>query len=122
MDTRDTDSMEDKSYFAVIRKLDQHSASIDRIEDTISSIISKQEKHETRFDTTFEKLTSAITGIDKKLETVIATNTAKNVVWENIVKYIVPLLIAAIAAFWTYDQYLETQLHSIPLLQQQHQH
>jgi hypothetical protein len=94
--------MDDKEKWELTRQGSDNAKDIVAINEKLSGVINRQEKHEVRFEQTFEKLSDSLAGINTKLEVVIAQSTTKESTFKNITPYVVAFMMMSCTALVTY--------------------
>lgn len=108
--SRIDDTMDDTQYYELIRKVDKLNNIQETTDKTISNIIERQEKHETKFEAVVENLAASVAGIDKKLEVFVARLSGSSTTWDKLTAIGPTIVIAIVSGFWAYNQHLENKI------------
>ena len=102
---RASDPMTDENkYYELRRDCDQLATRMGVVEDKIDRLDQK-------FETTFEKLTDAVTSIDKKMDVFVARVESSTGAADKLVKIAFPLILALISGFWFWDNQIHQNIH-----------
>ena len=112
MNARTSDTMDDQKYYDIVRK-------VDLIENKQITLDERLTKHETRFESVFEKLTNTLVSMDKKFEVFIQTQDAKFSTIEKMLKVGIPFIALLISGFWAYNTFVINNIDEKPVLQTQ---
>lgn len=108
--TRNGDQVDDQKYYDIVRRVDSLDLKHGQLEERV-------DKHEGRFEKTFEKLTDTLTSMDKKLEVFIQTQDTKFGTMEKMLRFGVPLIIALISGLWAYSTFMVEKDNTSPQTQ-----
>jgi vesicle coat complex subunit len=111
--TRENDNDMDARGYELERRISTNENDITNMKTTIETISNRQERHESRFEEAFERLTNGVSSIDTKIEVFIAQVTTKSSTWDNILKNGTPIVIAIVGSLWVYSTYIEDKTDKV---------
>lgn len=79
------------------------------VHSAIADLLERQEIHEERYERMLERLTSALVGIELKMEKFMSQTSASNQTNEKYLKYGIPIVIAVVTGLYFYFTHLPPQ-------------